>query len=164
MAKGEIKDATLTRPTLALPRSGISVVDGVLVKAGADGTPSSRFPLREIQLVDVRYRTDWGMLAISMVFLALSLVSLRFIGSALFAWVVTVLLAGCALFCFLIRDRQCILVTTGMGTAELEVSETSADGEAFLLSLRHEIDSCREFTLEGRRSQLPDRDADRGLV
>ena len=125
---------------LHLPKTHLTVRDGVLRKITGKDETVAEFALKDIRDVRLERCAEWPFpLVLAGVFGGLAWVSSTYIPSDGWAWAATILCCGIAAFVLLtIVGRKVVIVTDG-GTVGYLVNDTVEEAEGFVITLRHAL-------------------------
>ncbi len=120
---------------LALPRSGILLEDGVLVRKTKEGTVIASHPLNEISGIQLVKNFSFSTLLIGLSLGALAVVAKVYIDSNTWGWIVggsVALLSTCLI---LASWGQNLRIESGGGVANYNLCDQDEDCQGFVLSL-----------------------------
>ena len=120
---------------LSLPKSGLLLEDGVLVRKTADGNVIGRHPLEEISSLELVKSFSFTTLLVGLGVGALAVASKVYIESNAWSWVVGGSLALLATGLILGAWGQNLRVESGGAAADYMLCDQDADCQGFVLSL-----------------------------
>lgn len=128
---------------IELPKSGLYVRDGFLVKRDSAGKTISRHEIGTITNAVVTWRVDPSGAFFALLFTGLAVISKIYIASMFWNWAATIGFGTLALFgIFGIRQHR-LLLTLSNGKVEYVVNDDPSDGQGFVLSLLSMVENDR---------------------
>lgn len=133
--KTETEETDLRTPHLSLPKSGLSLEGGVLVRKTREGTVIGSHPLREISGLQLVRSFSFSTLLIGLGLGAASIAAKVYIESNAWGWIVGGGLALLATCLILASWGQNLRIESGGTVANYNLFDQDEDCQGFVLSL-----------------------------
>lgn len=136
-------------PVIQLPKSGLLVQDGFLLKRAKDGTIIGRHCLADLRDAGIRSAVDYIGVVFFVGFGALAVVAKLYLASAGWSWAGSIMLAVASLFCLAIARQPRIWIESACGRAEYAMQDDARDCEGFVLSVKGMLSGAQAGRPEG---------------
>jgi hypothetical protein len=130
-------------PSLLLPKSGLAVEGGALVKRNKQAVVAWH-PLESIRSASMRHRFDPFAAILAVVAIAVAILCKAFIASPALSWSLFSLFAGVALIGGLCSFPSKLTISTAHGEVHYPLLEATDEITGFYLTLRSSLDQFKK--------------------
>jgi hypothetical protein len=138
---------------LVLPRSGLMLVDGDLLKVTRGGEAQGRIPLREVAEIRLGFALEPLGFILGGAGVGIALICKLFIDSEFWSWLLAVLFSAVAAGCFMLVRKTRLIVVSSLGEVKYDIADMLDEATGFVLSIRHHQKSLAE----GEKDVVADR-------
>jgi len=124
---------------LELPKSGLSLENGTLVKRTAKGSVTGTIALDDVHSIRAVRNTDFYSIVVSLGVAGLGVVAKTFIPSAGWSWAVAVFLLTIAATFFVTARRLDLRIESASGLVHYPLMDMPEDTEGFVYSLKRMV-------------------------